>query len=89
MLLVKKRLLPGGVYAANVVSECEGEDISFLRSVVTTVQSVFAYADIIPCDDADFGLEDNYLVIASDAQYSFSGALPFDDDFLSNVLRDT
>lgn len=88
MLLVKKRLLPGGVYATNVVSECEGEDISFLRSVVTTVQSVFEYADIIPCDDADFGLEDNYLVIASDTQYSFLDALPFDDDFLSNVLRD-
>lgn len=88
MFLVKKRLLPGGVYATNVVSECEGEDISFLRSVATTAQSVFTYVDIIPCDDADFGLEDNYLVVASDIQYSFSDSLPFDDDFLSDVLHD-
>ena len=86
--LAKRCLLPTGVYATNVVSEKEGMDISFLRSVVTSLAKVFAYVTIVPCDDEDFGLEDNYLVLASDFPWKFSNALPYDDDFFSEVLHD-
>lgn len=88
MQLVKQRLVPGGVYATNVVSEQEGFDISFLRRVVTTLQEVFSYVYLIPCEDADFGLEDNYLVLASDRPYSFTNTMTYDDDFLSSPLHD-
>ncbi len=88
MQLVKQRLVPGGVYATNVVSEQEGFDISFLRKVVTTLQEVFSYVYLIPCEDADFGLEDNYLVLASDRPYSFTNTMAYDDDFLSSPLHD-
>lgn len=88
MQLVKQRLVPGGVYATNVVSEQEGFDISFLRRVVTTLQEVFSYVYLIPCEDADFGLEDNYLVLASDRPYSFTNTMAYDDDFLSSPLHD-
>lgn len=86
--IAKTSLLPGGIYATNVVSEQEGEDISFLRDVVTTLNEVFAHVVVIPCEDTSFGLEDNYLVLASDLAHSFSETLPYDDDFLHNVLRD-
>ncbi|GEM_PF-61979 len=88
MQLVKQRLVPGGVYATNVVSEQEGFDISFLRRVATTLQEVFSYVYLIPCEDADFGLEDNYLVLASDRPYSFTNTMAYDDDFLSSPLHD-
>lgn len=88
MRLVKRCLAPGGVYATNVVSEQEGADIAFLRQVVTTLTQVFDQVTIVPCEDADFGLEDNYLVLASDVDHGFSGALPFDEDFLSTPIHD-
>ena len=78
--IAKTSLLPGGIYATNVVSEQEGEDISFLRDAVTTLNEVFAHVVIIPCEDTSFGLEDNYLVLASDLAHSFSETLPYDDD---------
>ncbi len=87
--IVKERLLAGGVYATNVVSECEGEDITFLRQVVTTLKEVFAFVDIIPCEDSDFGLEDNYLVLASDTQHPFTNTMPYDEDFLGSSIRDS
>lgn len=87
--LIKTNLAPQGIYATNVVSEYEGEDITFLRQIVTTLKEVFACVCIIPCEDTDFGLEDNYLVLASDALLSYPDALPYDDDFLSEVLFDS
>lgn len=88
MQLVKLRLVPDGIYATNVVSQDEGEDITFLRHVVTTLDEVFNQVVIIPCEDTDFGLEDNYLVIATDSEYPFTNTMPYDDDFLSTVLSD-
>lgn len=87
--LIKEHLTRDGIYATNVVSENEGEDISFLRSVVTTLHEEFAHVWIIPCEDELFGLEDNYLVLASNTDHQFDDALPFDDDFFSSVLHDS
>lgn len=86
--LIKEHLCTGGIYATNVVSEQEGRDITFLRSVVTTLHEEFDYIWIIPCEDELFGLEDNYLVLASDTDHHFGDAMPFDNDFFSSVLRD-
>lgn len=86
--LVKEHLIEGGIYATNVVSENEGQNISFLRDVVTTACEAFAHVWIIPCEDELFGLEDNYLVLASDVSYTFSDTIPFDDNFLTSPLHD-
>ena len=85
---VKARLTMGGLYLANVVSRSEGADLSFLRDEVATLSQVFAHVHVIPCSDATFGGEDNYLVIATDGGYAFADAVPFDDDFLGEVLVD-
>ena len=37
---------------------------------------------------AEFGGEENYLLIASDGDYAFAEAVPFDADFLGAALHD-
>ena len=86
--LVKRSLNPGGVYAANIVSRADGTDVSFLRDCAATARAVFGHAWVIPCADEEFGGEENYLLVASDGDYSFAEAVPFDGDFLGEELHD-
>lgn len=86
--LIKKTLTPGGIYAANIVSRDGGADVAFLRDCTATALKVFERAWVVPCSDEDFGGEENYLLFASDGDYAFGEAVPFDDDFLGEVLRD-
>lgn len=86
--LVRGSLNPGGIYVANIVSANEGSDVTFLRDCAATALEVFAHAWVVPCGDAEFGGEENYLLIASDGDYAFAEAVPFDADFLGTVLHD-
>ena len=86
--LVRGSLNPGSIYAANIVSANEGSDVTFLRDCAATALEVFAHAWVVPCGDAKFGGEENYLLIASDGNYAFAEAVPFDADFLGTVLHD-
>ncbi|MCI1665939.1 MAG: fused MFS/spermidine synthase [Atopobiaceae bacterium] len=90
---VRRRLAPDGVYLANVVSAEEGRDLAFLRDEVATLSAVFPRVCVIPCVDDEFGGgdsggEDNYLVVAGNRDHELPGAVPFDDDFLGEVLTD-
>lgn len=85
---IRRRLVPGGLYLANVVSQGDGSDLSFLRDVVATLKLVFLNVHVVPCSDERFGGEDNYLVIATDSEAVFPGAVPYDDDFLGVPLVD-
>ena len=86
--LVKKSLNPGGVYAANIVSKGGGTDVAFLRDCTATALAVFNHAWVVPCADEEFGGEENYLLLASDGDYDFADAVPFDEDFLGQELHD-
>ena len=85
---VKVCLNPGGLYLANVVSAAGGENIDFLRDAVATAAAVFSHVHVAPCEDAAFGAEDNYLLIATDGAYSFHGELSFDEALYGEVMRD-
>lgn len=85
---VKVCLNPGGLYLANVVSSAGGENIDFLRDATATAAAVFSYVHVVPCEDAAFGAEDNYLLIATDGAYSFHGELPLDEALYGEVMRD-
>ena len=85
---VRAVLAPDGLYLANVVSCDEGEDLTFLRDTVATCAAVFAHVWVVPATDEDLGGEDNFIVIASDSDYSFADAVPFDEAFLGTEIRD-
>lgn len=85
----KNHLVAGGVYAANVVSRSEGTDVSFLRDVVATLSQVFACVQVVSATDDELGGEDNFLVVASDSELKLKDAIPFDDEFLGDVLHDS
>lgn len=81
-------LTPGGVYAMNVVSSDDGQDLTFLRDEVATLKEVFAYVYVLPVDEPVWAGEDNYIVLATDGMASFDGTIPYDDDFLGTPLYD-
>lgn len=85
---IRRRLVPGGIYLANVVSRAGGMDLSFLRDQVATLASVFLHVHVVPCSDERFGGEDNYLLLATDADVDVPAAVPYDRDFMGAVLRD-
>lgn len=85
---VRRALAPGGVCLANVVSCGGGADVSFLRSVVATALMVFSHVEVALATDEEHAGEDNYLVVASDGELGLSDAIPYDEDFLGEVLLD-
>lgn len=85
---VKACLVPGGVYAMNVVSREGGADLTFLRDEVATLRQVFEHVHVLPADDETFGGEENYLLIATDGPTRFHDTIPYDDDFLGRPLID-
>ena len=86
--LAKARLTLGGLYLVNVVSEDGGADLSFLRDEVATLRQAFKNVYILDVTDGQFGREANYLVIATDGAYTFPEGIPYDEEFLGNVLTD-
>lgn len=86
--LVRRALAPGGLCLMNVVSCANGTDVSFLRSVVATALVAFDHVKVVPATDDSHAAEDNYLLVASDAPIDLPDAIPFDDDFLGDVLFD-
>ena len=85
---VKGCLTPGGVYAMNVVSRDDGKDLTFLRDEVATLAEVFAHVHVLPVDETVWAGEDNYIVLATDAQTVFDGTIPYDEDFLGTPMHD-
>lgn len=88
LALAKQNLAADGVYLANIVSRGEGADVSFLRDAAATALQVFPHVWILQTSDLEFGGEDNYLLIASDAAHAFPDAIPFDEGFLGTPLVD-
>ena len=85
---IKVCLRPGGLYLANVVSASGGENVDFLRDAMATAAAVFTHVHVVPCADASFAAEDNYLLIATDGEYAFSGESDLDEGVFGSVMRD-
>ena len=88
MRAVRRALVPGGLCLANVVSREGGSDVGFLRSVVATMLTVFGSVEVAPATDQEHAEEDNYLVVASDGPFGLPDAIPYDAEFLGEVLLD-
>lgn len=85
---IARRLNPGGLYLGNIVSESDGRDIGFLCDAAASLREVFPYVQVIPCPDAVYSDEDNFLVAASFDELDLPCALPFDEGFAGRPLHD-
>lgn len=85
---VRANLVSDGLALANVVSAEAGADIEFLRDIVASFAEVFARVHVIPCEDDPFAVEDNYLLVATDANWPAPDAIPFDEEFLGEPMYD-
>lgn len=80
-------LSPHGVLLANVVPDENDPSNGFLRSVAAGLVATFAHVEItLVVDHQNVG--ENYIVFASDAPLDLPDAIPFDEDFLGDVLHD-
>lgn len=85
---IKACLNPEGVYLSNVVASLEGEDARFLRRVTATLRQVFAHVYVIPCEDESLAEKDNAMVVATDGDHVFTGALELETGPEDAILRD-
>lgn len=72
---VRNKLRDGGLYMANVVA---GRDLSLLQGLCDLLATTFAHVWVLPCTDESFSTDDNYLVLATDTDHVFTGAIPFE-----------
>ena len=63
---VHTRLVPGGLYLANIVSAVEGPDMAFLHEQVALLGREFAHVAVFPCAEDSLTEPDNVIVIATD-----------------------
>lgn len=82
------RLARDGIYVANVVSALEGERSRLLRDVTRTLGEVFSHVYVIPCSTDEPDVEDNNVVVASDAPLELEGVLEPSPEPAGAVLRD-
>ncbi len=75
MQLVKEHLSPGGMYLTNVVSSLAGPASRTLRLVCNTLACVFSNVYILSAKRHLPNESENYIVIATDGDYSFSGTV--------------
>lgn len=73
----KARLRPGGLLMANCVVEFTSDAMYRLFTQVQRLGDQFASVAVIDASDEQFGGADNYLVIASDGAYPFTGVIPY------------
>ena len=72
---VRNKLRDGGLYMANVVA---GRDLSLLQGLCDLLATTFAHVWVLPCTDESFSTDDTYLVLATDTDHVFTGAIPFE-----------
>ena len=73
------RLAPGGLLMANCVVEFTGDAMYQLFAYVERLRAHFARVTVIDASDEEFGGADNYLVVASNGDYSFTNVIPYGD----------
>ena len=72
---VRGVLREGGLYLANVVV---GRDPVPLQQLCEVLATAFKHVWVLPCTDESFSTDDNYLVLATDADHVFEGAIPYE-----------
>ncbi len=73
----KAHLTPGGIYAQNVVVDLTKEGAYQLFKLMTNASETFQHVCAVEASDAEYGGADNYIILASDADYPFKGKIDY------------
>lgn len=74
----KARLGSGGMYVLNVVCDEGVEGVAYLQHVMQALAGAFAHVSAVFATDETLSDRDNFVVIATDGDYSFEGAFSLD-----------
>ena len=74
-LLYHKHLREDGVYLSNVIGAVEGPRSRAMRRILRTLASEFAHVYVLPGQPAALSNCDNNVVIATDGDWRFPGAI--------------
>lgn len=85
---IHARLNPGGMYLTNVISALRGSRAKLLHSVMNTLGREFKHITVISGAEGFPRLVDNFVVIASDADYAFAHAISVQPDLRCTPLVD-
>ena len=72
---IHMRLNPGGMYLTNVISALRGPRAKLLHGVMHTLQQEFAHVHVLPGSEGLPRMVDNYIVVATDGDYTFDHAI--------------
>lgn len=67
-ILAYDKLNEGGIFATNFVAPL---DSPAMDKALETLAQVFKHVYVVPCIDEEYAAEDNYLLIASDAEHPY------------------
>ena len=85
---IHRRLQPGGLYLANVISALRGDGSSLLHRVMFTLQREFTHVHVIAGCELLPRRVDNYIVIATDGDYAFPHTIGVEPDPGTRLLVD-
>ena len=72
---IHNMLNEGGIYLTNIISSLSEDNSKFLYAEVNTINKVFKYVYVIPCNyQNDYEIKQNNMVIASDNSIYFDNA---------------
>ncbi|MDO4183605.1 MAG: fused MFS/spermidine synthase [Coriobacteriia bacterium] len=67
--LSRKCLVKGGLYMVNVTSTRKGKNTRTLKKTTRALNRAFKHVYTFPCTDAEFGKEDNFVIVATNGNY--------------------
>lgn len=73
--LVHDILVPDGLYLSNVISALEGDQARSIEQIAAALHTAFTHVWALPCGDAAPAERDNRMVVATDGDYRFDGAI--------------
>lgn len=78
--LVRRTLSPSGLYLVNVVANGKPLKLAPVHQAANELADVFGHVWVIQADDDNFQSDENYVLVASDANHHFADAIPYTND---------
>ena len=87
---IKAHLNYNGIYMTNIAGQVYGPKSQIFKSIIATIQSVFTYVYILPCNDKGKQgyTETNYMILATDQNIKITNNIPYYVNKTDKILTD-